>query len=109
MINTTVQQLSIVVARILQQTVNITPESFVDVIRNSSDDALVMAIEKMQSAKDTSRNTNDTLREIPQLMAKFERMMRVLDELNRTREEGETITTVVTKTVNVSPIRHKLD
>lgn len=103
MINTTVQQLSIVVARILQQTVNITPESFVDVIRNSSDDALVMAVEKMQSAKDTSRNTNDTLREIPQLMAKFERMMRVLDELNRTREEGETITTVVTKTVNVSP------
>lgn len=110
MINTTVQQLSIVVARIQQQTVNITLESFVDVIRNSSDDVLVEAVGKMQSAKDTSQNANNTLRVISQVMAVIERMKHVLDELNRTREEGETITTVVTKSVNVSPIKgHTID
>ena len=102
------QELSIVVARILQQTVNITSEGFVDVIRNSSHDVLVKAVGKMQSAKDTSQNANNTLRVISRVMAKIERMMRILDELNRTREEGETITTVVTKSVNVSPNKVRL-
>ena len=104
------QELSIIVARILQQTINITPESSVGVIRNSSDDVLVKAVGKMQSAKDTSQNANNTLRVISRVMAKIERMMHVLDELNRTREEGETITTAVTKSVNVSLNKgHTLD
>lgn len=105
MVNTTVQELSIVVARILQRTVNITPESFVDVIRNSSDDILVMAVGKMQSAKNASQNAKN---KISQVTSKFERTIRILDELHRTREEGENITTAVTKTVIVSPNKRQL-
>lgn len=103
MLNTTVHQLSISVARILRQTVNITLEASVDFTHNSSADVLAMAIEKMQSAKDTSQKTNNTFSEVSQVTAEVERVMDILDALNRTREEGESVATAVTRTVIVSP------
>lgn len=102
-LNMTVHQLSPTITGILSQAVNITLQDSVDLAHNSSADVLAIAMEKMKSVKDTSQKTTKAFSEVSQVTAEVERLMDILDALNRTRKEGEAVTTAVTRTVIVSP------
>ena len=103
-LNTSLHQVFVTLAGIQQQAVNNTQaRSIVDMLQSSTAGvALPMAVEQLQSARNTSLRVRFIANGMLRIADDVGRSMLALDELNTTSEEVGTMIVRVTETVLVS-------
>ena len=102
-LNASLHQVSITFARI-QETLNNTQANVTDMVHNSTTDVLAVAVKGLQSANNTSERAKFVRNELQQIEDDVGRSLIVLDELNITKKEVESVALKVTETTLVSVI-----